>query len=35
MTAKIALGIYWQALKLWWRGARFYSNPKTVSTSHE
>lgn len=24
MTLKIIGGIYWQALRLWWRGARFY-----------
>ncbi|MDN3640972.1 DUF1365 domain-containing protein [Simiduia curdlanivorans] len=28
MTAKVLGGIYWQALKLWLKGARFYNSPK-------
>ena len=27
MTAKVFCGIYWQALKLWLKGAKFYSSP--------
>ena len=29
MTAKVAAGIYWQALRLWIKGARFHHNPTT------
>lgn len=28
MTIKVAAGIYWQALKLWFKGIRFYDHPK-------
>ena len=28
MTGKVFAGIYWQALKLWWKGATFYPHPK-------
>ncbi|MBC8875983.1 MAG: DUF1365 domain-containing protein [Planctomycetes bacterium] len=28
MTARVAIGIYWQALKLWRKGAPFFSHPK-------
>jgi DUF1365 family protein len=37
MTAKVALAIYWQALRLWLKGNPFYSHPKlqTVSVDHE
>jgi uncharacterized protein len=27
MTGRIAGAIYWQALRLWWKGARFYPHP--------
>jgi DUF1365 family protein len=27
MTHRIAAAIYWQALKLWWKGCPFYSHP--------
>ena len=27
MTTKVAAGIYWNAVKLWWRGSPFYSHP--------
>eukprot|EP01102_Stenamoeba_stenopodia_P004292 TRINITY_DN14614_c0_g1_i1.p1 TRINITY_DN14614_c0_g1~~TRINITY_DN14614_c0_g1_i1.p1 ORF type:complete len:386 (-),score=79.41 TRINITY_DN14614_c0_g1_i1:35-1192(-) len=27
MTAQVVWGIYWQALKLWWKGAIFYPHP--------
>ena len=27
MTAKIVATIYWQALKLWWKGAVYYPHP--------
>lgn len=36
MTLQVGAGIYWQALKLWWKGACFYSHrpsPHTVSTT--
>ena len=29
MAAKVAAGIYWQALRLWLKGARFHHNPTT------
>ena len=36
MTAKVALAIYWQALRLWLKGVPIYSHPKpTMSTSNE
>lgn len=28
MTVKVVGAIYWQALKLWWKGCRFYPHPK-------
>ena len=28
MTAKVALGIYWQAFRLWWKRAPFHVHPK-------
>ncbi|GAB2663738.1 DUF1365 domain-containing protein [Vibrio panuliri] len=28
MAVKVTIGIYWHALKLWWKGAPFYSHPK-------
>lgn len=31
MTAQIAGGIYWQALRLWWKGAPFFSHPRKSS----
>lgn len=31
MTMKVALGIYWQALKLWWKKVPFYSHPDSGS----
>ncbi|GGX61026.1 DUF1365 domain-containing protein [Saccharospirillum salsuginis] len=27
MTVKVTTGIYWQALKLWWKGVPFYRHP--------
>lgn len=27
MTLKVTLGIYWQALRLWLKGAQFYAHP--------
>lgn len=38
MTTQVALRIYWQALQLWWRGARFHHHPSQAdkpSTSKE
>lgn len=29
MTAQVFAGIYWQALRLWWKGCRVYPHPKT------
>ena len=29
MTAQVAAGIYWQAIRLWWKGAKFYPHPPT------
>lgn len=29
MTLQVAAGIYWQALRLWWRGARFHPHPSS------
>ena len=31
VTAKVIAAIYWQALKLWWKGAPFHPHPKTQS----
>lgn len=28
MTVKVTAGIYWQALKLWWKGIPFYRHPE-------
>lgn len=28
MTVKVTLAIHWQALKIWWRGARFHTKPE-------
>lgn len=30
MTLQVALGIYWQALKLKWKGAPFYAHPRAA-----
>lgn len=29
MTAQAASGIYWQALRLWWKGCPFFPHPRT------
>jgi DUF1365 family protein len=31
MAVKVVIGIYWHALKLWLKGAPFYSHPKYQS----
>lgn len=28
MTLEVAAGIYWQAVKLWWKGIRFHPHPR-------
>lgn len=33
MTQKVIAAIYWQALKLWWKGCRFYPHPKHRTVS--
>jgi DUF1365 family protein len=33
MTHRIALGIYAQALRLWWKGARYYPHPSGHASS--
>lgn len=33
MTAQITAGIYYQALKLWWKKCPVYSHPKTLTNS--
>ena len=30
MTGKVFAGIYWQALKLWWKGATYHPHPKAA-----
>lgn len=32
MTLKVVVGIHWEALKIWLRGARFHSKPKPPAT---
>ena len=34
MTGKIAAAIYWQAFRLWSKGAKFYPHPQAPSGSH-
>jgi DUF1365 family protein len=33
MTAKVTAMIYWHALRLWWKKAKFHAHPKTTSTA--
>lgn len=33
MTAKVMLGIYWQAFKLWVKGSKFYDHPGTPDSN--
>ena len=35
MTAKVAAAIYFQALKLWWKGATFYPHPARKFASEQ
>lgn len=35
MTGKIAAGIYWQALRLWWKKCPFVTHPGIAELSHE
>ncbi|GAB3484091.1 DUF1365 domain-containing protein [Marinomonas epiphytica] len=35
MTAQVAVGIYWQALKLWLKKVPFYSHPNTSVTTNK
>jgi DUF1365 family protein len=32
MTAQVFAGIYWQALRLWWKGCQVYPHPKHAAT---
>ncbi len=34
MTTKVALAIYWQALRLWLKGVRFIQHPETVNSEN-
>ncbi|KAG5607654.1 hypothetical protein H5410_029146 [Solanum commersonii] len=34
MPHKVALGIYWQALKLWWKGVPFLQHPRYYNTRY-
>ncbi len=33
MTGKVAAAIHWQAVRLWWKGARFHSHPRHLAAS--
>jgi DUF1365 family protein len=33
MTQRIFAAIYWQALRLWWKGARYHPHPRPVATA--
>lgn len=34
MTFQVLAGIYWQAFRLWWKGAPFFSHPAITATKH-
>jgi len=35
ITLKVTAAIYWQAVKLWWRGVPFVPHPRDVSSKHK
>lgn len=35
MTYRVLAGIYWQALRLWWKGCPFYPHPKHAKKSRK
>jgi hypothetical protein len=32
MAQQVIAGIYWQAFRLWWKGAKFHSHPRHIRT---
>lgn len=34
MTARVSTAIYWQALRLRWRGAKFHRHPRSIDPTH-
>jgi DUF1365 family protein len=35
MTVKVVFAIYWQALRLWVKGAKFYPHPEKRAQARE